>query len=291
MATLSSYITQVRRLLHDANANFWSNQDLTAYINQARERVVRDTGCLRFIKQVNLLQNAEILNLSSLPAGYLNSVTVTAGGSGYTTPPTVTISAPNSLIGVQAEAVATLNSNGEVAYISVTNPGSGYSAAPSITMTGGATATSTLGTTPARLLDTLNVNIYWGNSRIPLLYRPWTQFNTELRYWQTYIGRPVAFSYYGQGQIYVQPVPDQIYLAELDTVMLPDDMVDLAEVDTINDPYTNPVQYYASYLAKYQEQSYGEAEIFKAEYTKQVQAVLNSVFTRRMYNPYTYSAR
>ena len=47
MATLSSYITQVRRLLHDANANFYTDDQLTAYINEARERTVRDTGALR----------------------------------------------------------------------------------------------------------------------------------------------------------------------------------------------------------------------------------------------------
>ena len=47
MATLSSYITQVRRLLHDANGNFYTDQQLTDYINEARERTVRDTGALR----------------------------------------------------------------------------------------------------------------------------------------------------------------------------------------------------------------------------------------------------
>ena len=291
MATLSGYITEVRRLLHDANGNFWSNQDLTAYINSARERTVRDTGCLRYIRQVNLLQNVETFNLNDLPNGYLGSVTVTSAGSGYTTAPTVTVSSPSSALGVPATAVAVLDTNGGVASIAVTNPGSGYSAAPTITLTGNATATGTLSTTPSRNLDTLNVNIYWGNSRVPLLYRPWTQFNTELRYWQNYIGRPIAFSYYGQNQIYVQPVPDQTYVAELDTVVLPDELVADNTVDVIQDPYTSVVKFYAAYLAKYQEQAYGEAEIFKAEYKSQVQAVLNSTFTRRMYSPYSFSDR
>jgi len=52
MATLSSYITDVQRLLHDANSVFWSTTELTDYINQARERVVRDTGCLRTIQSI-----------------------------------------------------------------------------------------------------------------------------------------------------------------------------------------------------------------------------------------------
>jgi hypothetical protein len=52
MATLSAYITEVRRLLHDANGNFYTDQQLTDYINSSRERVVRDTGCLRTIQIV-----------------------------------------------------------------------------------------------------------------------------------------------------------------------------------------------------------------------------------------------
>ena len=48
--TLSQYITEVRRLLHDANGNFYSDSQLTDYINGARERIVRDTGCLRTIQ-------------------------------------------------------------------------------------------------------------------------------------------------------------------------------------------------------------------------------------------------
>jgi hypothetical protein len=49
----------------------------------------------------------------------------------------------------------------------------------------------------------------------PLRYMPWTLFNAQLRYWQNYIGRPVAFSVYGQQQIYIGPVPDQSYLMEV----------------------------------------------------------------------------
>ena len=169
MATLSGYITEVRRLLHDAAGNFWSDSDLTAYINDARERVVRDTGCLRYIRQVNFLTNVETFTLSQLPNGYLDSVTITSAGSGYgTSPPTVTVSLPNSALGVPATAVAVLDGNGSVASIAVTNPGSGYSATPTITLTGNATATATLAQTPTRNLDTLNVNLYWGNSRVPL---------------------------------------------------------------------------------------------------------------------------
>jgi hypothetical protein len=42
----------------------------------------------------------------------------------------------------------------------------------------------------------------------------------------------------------------------------------------------------AAHKAKYQEQSYGESEIFKQEYTKQVLGALNSTFTRRLPSAY-----
>ena len=208
MTTLQSYITTVRRLLHDANANFWTDQELTDYINDARNRLVRDTGVNRLIQNSSLYQGQEVYTFSSLPQGSLT-------------------------------------------------------------------------------LDIINFNVYWGNSRVPLRYQPWTQFNSQLRYWQNYIGMPVCYSIYGSQSFYVGPVPDQTYQIELDTVVQPTDLVALTDVETIPLPYTDPVPYYAAGTAKYKEQSYGEAEIFKQEYSKHVMEALNTTFTRRLPTPYT----
>ena len=60
-----------------------------------------------------------------------------------------------------------------------------------------------------------------------------------------------------------------------------------SDVDSIVDPYTTPVPFYAAYKAKYTEQSYGEAEIYKQEYAKHTLAALNSTFTRRIPDPYS----
>jgi len=148
-----------------------------------------------------------------------------------------------------------------------------------------------LGALPNALytLDVLNVTLYWGNSRIPLRYLAWTNFNAQLRYWQNYVGRPVCFSTYGQGQLYIGPIPDQSYAIEVDTIILPTALsaTNPSVTDQIVDPYTTPVQFYAAYKAKYKEQSYGEAEIFKQEYAKHIQAAINSTFTRRIPDPYS----
>jgi len=276
MATLSTYIAQVRRLLHDANSNFWTDADLTTYINEARARVVRDTGCLRTLQTTY----TPLAPNGTAATAWAAGATVTTGSYIFSnifiyqvvTGGVLGTEAPPYPSGNGALPPSTNFTNGTATLLYVQNaellP---FSALPNAAYT----------------LDVLNVTVLWGNSRIPLRYIPWSQFNAELRYWQNYIGRPVAFSIYGQQQIYLGPVPDQTYNVEVDTVILPVDMTLGSDVDTILDPYTQPVQFYAAYKAKYQEQSYGEAEIFKQEYTKAVSAVLNSVYTRRLPTPFS----
>jgi hypothetical protein len=204
---LSDYITECRRLLHDANGNFYTDSELTDYINQGRTRMVRDTGCLRTYQTSSVVANQEILLTSTLPSG-------------------------------------------------------------------------------SNTLDIINFNLIWGNTRIALQYMAFTDFNARLRYYQNYTGRPIAYSMYGQTSIYLGPIPDQTYSVELDTVIMPTALTNAAPNETIPEPYTTPVAFYACYKAKHKEQAYGESEIFNQEYKNQVRSVLSSVFTRRITTPY-----
>jgi hypothetical protein len=43
----STYLGQVRQLLHDTQTNAWSDTTLNGYISEARRRVCKDTYCLR----------------------------------------------------------------------------------------------------------------------------------------------------------------------------------------------------------------------------------------------------
>ena len=276
--TLSGYITEVRRLLHDANGNFYSDSQLTDYINSARNRIVRDTGCLRTIQvtqtpctpvtgganpyfwvaeaSVNLNDYvvSNIFIYKVVGAGVLGTQSPPYPSSGYNFPPSTPF----------LNGTATLQYAGPSEVIN-------YSCLPQGVLT----------------LDVVNVNLFWGNTRVPMRYLPWTQFNSELRFWQNYIGRPIAFSTFGQGQFYMSPVPDQVYTIELDTIILPTTLVYSTDTDTIQYPYSDPVAYYAAYTAKYYEQSFGEAEIYLQQYKNKVQAVLVSTFTRRMPDPYS----
>ena len=93
------------------------------------------------------------LNAVATPTGGLQSVTITAAGSGYTSTaaaPAVTVSTPDIAGGTQATATSTI-SGGTVTAIAITSGGSGYTSAPTITITPaagdagtGATATAVL---------------------------------------------------------------------------------------------------------------------------------------------------
>jgi hypothetical protein len=303
MASLSSYITQVRRLLHDANGNFYTDQQLTDYINEARKRTVRDTGCLREVVVTQtpcmVAPNATIngatpyyptawvantaYNLNDFIFSNIFIYQVTQAGTTSSTAPPYPANNVNNYSNYPP-STQFLNGTCGLTYVGNCENIS-YQA-----------LTQLMGTSPLSpsngntVLDIININLYWGNTRVPLDYLAWSDFNARLRFWQNYIGRPLAFSVYGQQQIYIGPVPDQVYQLEIDCVVLPNDLLlnTASTTDVINDPYTSPVQYYSAYLAKYYEQSFGEAEIYKQEYMKHAQSVLNSVFTRRI--PSVYSS-
>jgi hypothetical protein len=291
VATLNSYITEVQRLLHDANANFYSTAQLTDYINSARERVVRDTGALRTIQ------------VTQTPCQVPDTATI--GGATPANPtPWVANTAVNNgdfifsnIFIYQVTATGTTGSTAPPYPASNNNNYSNYP--PSGQFLNGTAGLTYVGNCenifyaalPEGLntLDIININLYWGNTRVPMDYLSWSDFNSRLRFWQNYIGRPLAFSIYGQGNIYIGPVPDQVYQLEIDTVILPTALTqsDPTAVDPIQDPYTTAVKFYAAYLAKFYEQSFGESEIFKQEYLKQATSILNSTFTRRIPSPFS----
>jgi hypothetical protein len=265
-------------LLHDATANFYTNDQLIGYINEARNRVVRDSGCLRTVQTTQIpctpvsggatpyqwTAGATVATNDYVFNNIFIYKVVSGGVLGTTAPPypAGTSAYPPSTSFPDGTATLLYAGNCEVI---------NWAALPSGVQT----------------LDVLNVNLYWGNSRIPLRYLPWTQFNAQLRYWQNYIGTPIAFSTYGQQQLYIGPVPDQVYTVDLDTVILPTALVNLSDSDNINDPYNSVVQFYAAHLAKYYEQSFGESELYLQQYKTKMQAVLVSTYTRRIPDPYS----
>jgi len=101
----------------------------------------------------------------------VQKVVVSAGGTGYTTTPTVTISAPSTPWGVQAQAVAEIR-DGSVVSIETVSSGRGYESVPTITISspdvGINTATATASLIPTYYVIESSTPISSGISTITL---------------------------------------------------------------------------------------------------------------------------
>ncbi len=277
MSAYSDYLVQTQRLLHDANAQFWSVSELLDYINDGRRHVVQASGCLRELQTAYLNTGTEVYSF-----GGVTGVSVTSGGTGYVSAPTVSFTGGG---GTGAAATAAISTAGVVTSVTMTAQGQDYTSAPTVVFSSGAAA-ATAGIITAKTFDCLNMTVWWGNSRIMLPCLVWSQFNARARYWTNMTGQPAVFSVYANRQIYVQPLPDQSYQTEFDTVIQPDDLVDGSSTEQIPFPFRAPVAFWAAAQAKFKEQSYGEADRFFSQYAKEISNCLNSVLTRRIANPY-----
>jgi hypothetical protein len=137
-----------------------------------------------------------------------------------------------------------------------------------------------------QVVDILGITLYWGNTRFKMNYASFTEFDALLRSWQSYQSRPVYFTRMGALQVYVGPIPDQTYVTDWDVAIIPTPLVNLTDTETIPPPFQEPVQYWACYLAKFKEQSLGEAKLFKDEYKSIGMMAARSFMTRVVPNPY-----
>lgn len=71
MTTLQQYTTQVQRLLHDPNFQFFQQPELTDYINEARLRVCGDTKCQRkLLTSFSLTAGVEVYPIATMNTTY-----------------------------------------------------------------------------------------------------------------------------------------------------------------------------------------------------------------------------
>jgi hypothetical protein len=116
------------QLISGSSFNILANY---VYFAQLNERLYYSDGYnpLAYITASNTNQ--------SVVANKVTSVTIINGGSGYTSIPAITFSAPPS--GTTATGTAIV-SGGQVVAITITNPGTGYTSAPTITFASGSAA-------------------------------------------------------------------------------------------------------------------------------------------------------
>lgn len=68
VASLSDYLAEVERYLHDSTNSYWSESDLTAYINKAIKQRDRDTGMNREITTFTLTTGTNVYQVASVNA-------------------------------------------------------------------------------------------------------------------------------------------------------------------------------------------------------------------------------
>jgi hypothetical protein len=101
----------------------------------------------------------------------VNKITVSAGGTGYTSTPTVTIGEPDVPWGIQAQAIAEIK-NGSVVGIEIVSSGRGYQTAPTVTISspdeGSNAATATASIIPTYYVIEKSTPVSSGISTITL---------------------------------------------------------------------------------------------------------------------------
>lgn len=115
-------------------------------------------------------------------------------------------------------------------------------------------------------INVMNIDLYYGNMRVALDYYPFRQFNVRYRAWKSFTSRPLAFTRMGANYFYLGPTPDQVYSIDINCSVIPPPLTSDATAEPMPEPFTHLIKYWACYLAKFKEQSYKEAEMFKAEY-------------------------
>lgn len=285
MTSLFDYQKELTRLMRDQSQQVFNPDDLTSYINRSRRQVAIQAQCIRVLPPIS---------------GQVTTITITAGGTGYTNP-TVTVSGPDSPtgaqlfpMGAQATATATI-SGGVINDIQVTFGGDGYFQ-PTVTITDphGTGAAATAQTSPINvtvmgqeiypfsqvplqnapgvrgILNVRSISVLFANWRYSCLRYPFLMYQGLIRrYPQNYQYVPEVCAQYGQGEsgsIYGYPIANSRYQWEWDCICSPVDMTDDQTVEAIPDPWTDSVVFLASYYCLTELANYNAARYFKGEY-------------------------
>lgn len=306
MASLFSYLKQIRRFMRDGTMELLDDGDLAEYVNQARRETAMRAQCIRILPPIS---------------GSVLACTVTAGGSGYTSP-TVTISPPDSPSGflplpqgAQATASATVI-GGVIVSVNIIYGGAGYFQ-PQITIAD-PTGTGFAGTLKVTPVLTLNegqekynfadvdlssfpgvdsiymvrgVSVIFSNYRYSLPMYSFSSYQALIRQYVAnqfqYV--PAYGAQFGQGvsgSLFLYPPPSQTYPMEWDCQCLPQDLIDDQSVEALPSPWDDAVPWYAGYLAMVELQNWNSARAFQEQYEKRMKEYSSFVRPGRMTNPY-----
>lgn len=306
MASLNKYMQDTYRLLNDQRFENVNPLDVREWVNIARRETVMRAQCIRFLTPIS---------------GEIVSASITAGGSGYTSPPAVTVSPPDfpsgraiTPNGAQATASA-MTSGGEVVGLNILFGGFGYFQ-PVFTFSGGggtgaAAIAQVIGINslnggqeeyPFKDIDTSSVpgcgavyyirsvSVIYSNYRYSLPMYAFSVYQAKIRQYPfQYQYVPAFCSQFGQGadgSLFVYPIPSQTYQFELDCLCLPQDLTTELSVDLIPDPWTDAVKYFALSLAYASLQNFNIARFYEDAFDKYLLRYSQYARIARMSNIY-----
>ena len=290
MTSLFNYLKDTQRFLRDAKQEMLNPNNLIAYINRARREVAMRAQIIRVLPPIS---------------GSIMGWTITNGGTGYSSSPTLTITAPDFPSG------APVNPNGSQATAScivrggvITSIYSSYGGAgyfqPKMTITdsSGTGATAVAVMSPMNLLNlgqeqypfsAIDLSAYPGVSEIyyvrtvSVIYQnyryslPCYAFSVYQAYVRQYPFQyqyvPTMFSQFGQGAggtLYVYPLPSQTYQMEWDCLCLPMDLATNQDYEAIPDPWTDAVAYWAAHLCYLDLQNLNAATFYESQFEKRL---------------------
>ena len=221
---LQTYLTDVRDLLRDANAQFFTTAQLTRWINKARYQTCLMTSCIRVL---------------------------VAGGSPYETDSRAGFGVAGALIpGAYGSPQGASSFNtivGQEKYpFSYANP-------LVQAQNGGVKG----------IIDVMSVSVSWGSTRPTLDWLPFEDLQAYYRAWSINIQNyPRVFSTNGMGEtgeVWVFPIPGQATEMEWMCACAPLDLNTDSDPEAIPDPHRGCVKWFASKLAYEASQRWGAA--------------------------------
>jgi hypothetical protein len=306
MASLNWYHQQVTRLLREQRQELVNPDDITEYINRARQETAMRAMCARGLTPVS---------------GSIIGYTLTSGGENYSNSPTLTITAPDFPSGTlpfpngsQATASAIV-SNGVIQSIFSQYGGYGYFE-PTITITD-TTGTGAAATPIVSYINELqqgqevysfssvnlslfpgaaavymikSVSILFSGFRYSLACYDMTTYQSLVRQWALiWQYTPVVCAQYGQGtsgSFYMYPIPSQTFQMEWDCFFLPSYIYTDQDFDLIPDPWTNAVPYFALHLAFLELQNFNGANYYLDLFDKMLHRYSTYARPGMRINPY-----
>jgi hypothetical protein len=146
------------------------------------------------------------------------------------------------------------------------------------------------GGTPANMglnvIEVISVTIYWGQMRVKCQNRSFTEQDAKLRIFQNYTTRPGSLAIMGGNNVYLNPVPDQVYTSDWDVVLVPNPLQLSTDPEVLPVVFQGLPQWFAASLAKYGEQSMSESDLFYKKYLIERQAASFAFLSSRWRDAY-----